>query len=224
MALDRANYRKIPATPRDEWYVGLDIGQANDPSAIAALQCIVTPGEWIVDDKTRTWKQQKTVRYNVRHLERIPLRTAYPAQYAHVATLLKREPLTRAQFGLDYTGVGRPVADSIAQYGLCPTKILQTSGNEVNCVDAQTFNVPKLFLCSLLETALNYGELKIAPDLPEASQLVDEMQTFTRKVSETGFVSYNAKVGKHDDYVTAVYLCLFMATQRSEVSQQPLGF
>jgi hypothetical protein len=66
-------------------------------------------------------------------------------------------------------------------------------------------------------------ELRIAPELAEAPVLREELLDFSRKVSETGHVSYNAKVGKHDDEIIAVCLCLFMATTRSVMIQEPLG-
>jgi hypothetical protein len=223
MALDRANYRKYAVTPRNDWYVGMDVGQSIDPSALAAVNHIVTAGDWKCNDAARTWKQEKIERFNVRHLERIPLQTPYPVQIAHVARVLGRPPLCGATFGIDYTGCGRPVADSFCAAGLRPIKILMTGGNEVTSQGADTFHVPKLHLCSLLETKLSFKELRIAPELAEAPVLKDELLDFSRKVSETGHVSYNAKVGKHDDEIIAVCLCLFMATNRSVTVQERLG-
>lgn len=223
MALDRANYQKYPVTERNVFYVGMDVGQSIDPSAIAAVQHVVTPGEWKCNDEARTWKQEKKERYLVRHLERIPLQTPYPVQINHVSGLLSREPLCNATFGIDFTGCGRPVADAFRHAGSRPTNILMTGGNEVTRADAFTYHVPKLHLCSLLETALSFGTLRIAPELPDAAVLKSELADFNRKVSETGHVTYNARVGKHDDLIIAVCLCLFMATNRREVSQRPLG-
>jgi hypothetical protein len=222
MALDRANYQKFAVTPRDDWYVGMDVGQSIDPSAIAAVQHVVTAGEWVANDKARTWKQEKTERFLVRHIERLPLQTPYPAQVSRVTQMLGMEPLCGAKFGIDFTGCGRPVADAFRYAGLRPTNILILHGNEVTQQDADTFHVPKLHLCSLLETALHYGQLKVAPELPDAEVLKNELRDFNRKVSETGHVTYNAKVGKHDDEIIAVCLCLFMASRRHEVSQEPL--
>jgi hypothetical protein len=223
MALDRANYREYPVRPRNDWYVGMDVGQSVDPSALAAVNHIVTPGEWKYNDTARIWKQQKIERFNVRHLERIPLQTPYPAQIAHVRGVLGRPPLCGATFGIDYTGCGRPVADSFSAAGLRPITILMTGGNEVTQQNGDTYHVPKLHLCSLLETKLSFKELRIAPELAEAPVLREELLDFSRKVSETGHVSYNAKVGKHDDEIIAVCLCLFMATTRSVMIQEPLG-
>jgi hypothetical protein len=215
MGLDRANYQKYSVTPRDDWYFGMDVGQSIHPSALAAVQHVITAGDWKCDDKNRMWKQEKKQRFFVRHIERIPLQTAYPDQISHVTRLRAREPLCRATFGIDFTGCGRPVADSFDRSGLRPIKILMTGGTDV-------FHVPKLHLCSLLETSLHYGELRIAPELADAGVLKEELRDFNRKVSETGHVTYNAKVGKHDDLIIAVCLCLFMATNRSVTVQEPL--
>src|SRR5258705_11534775 len=103
--------RFIYAKPRDEWVVGLDVGQSIDPSAVCALNHQVIAGsDWIQNDKNQTMTQTKTERFLVRHLERLPLGMSYPRQIEHVANLLGREPLVGATFALDYTGCGRPVA------------------------------------------------------------------------------------------------------------------
>src|SRR5262245_3707685 len=98
MALKRANWRQIAVIPRDDWYVGLDVGQSIDSSAVCALNHVVTPGEWASDDKNQLWRQSKTERFLVRHLERLPLQMPYPEQIQHVARLLQRDPLRGATF------------------------------------------------------------------------------------------------------------------------------
>jgi hypothetical protein len=56
--------------------------------------------------------------------------------------------------------------------------------------------------------------------------LRDELQSFARKISETGRVSYDAKSGQHDDTISAICIALFMANnrQRGEFSVEPLNF
>ena len=97
MVLDRVSYRKLAVTPRDDWYVGLDIGQAVDPSAVAVVNHKITAGEWKCDDSRQQWRQDKTERFLVRHLERLPLQMPYPEQIQHVANLLSRDPLRGAE-------------------------------------------------------------------------------------------------------------------------------
>jgi hypothetical protein len=224
MAMNRAEYRKLAVTPRNDWYVGLDVGQSIDPSAIAAINHQVTPGEWSCDDGKKVWRQASTERFFVRHLERLRLQTPYPEQVAYVANLLQRHPLKGATFALDYTGCGRPVADMFARAGLHPKCILITAGNEWTN-DGDTYHVPKQFLVSTLESRLHSGELRIAPELLESPALRDELQNFTRKVAESGRVTYDARSGKHDDLILAICIALFMATKpRAFSSVEPFPF
>ena len=222
MALNRADWPQYEVAARECWVVGLDVGQSVDPSALCALQHVVTPGEWVCDDVNRCWRQGKIERFLVRHLERLPLQMPYPEQISHVANLLSRDPLKRAKFALDYTGCGRPVADCFSRAGLKPYKILITAGNECTSNGMQ-FNVPKQYLCSALESRLHSQELKIAPELMEAPVLKDELRDFTRKVSESERATFNARAGRHDDLILSICIALHIACNRSRSSRVPLG-
>ena len=77
----------------EDYIAGLDIGQANDPSALCVIERVGP-------------------RLHVRHLERLPLGLPYPAQVERVAGVLDRPPLVgHVRLVLDATGVGRPVLD-----------------------------------------------------------------------------------------------------------------
>lgn len=219
---DPTDWKRIEAKAIDRWYVGLDVGQSIDPSAICALQHQIIPGnEWIRDYKNKITRQTKTERFLVRHLERLPLGMSYPAQIQHVGSLLGREPLAGAMFALDYTGCGRPVADQFERAGLRPQKILITAGNEVTRHGGDTWHVPKSYLVSGLESRMHSGELKVAPELTESPVLKDELRDFGRKVSESGRVTYNARSGAHDDLILAICIALFMALNRPTTTRAP---
>lgn len=220
--IDPSGWRRTDVRARDEWIVGLDVGQSIDPSAICALNYKVIPGDYVRDDKNRVLRQSKTERFLVRHLERLPLGMPYPQQIEHVANLLGREPLVGATFALDFTGCGRPVADQFERAGLRPQKVLITSGNEATLHDGNTHHVPKGFLVSGLEARMHSGELKIAADLMESTALKEELRDFGRKVSESGRVTYNARSGAHDDLILAICIALFIATNRPTTIRQAL--
>jgi hypothetical protein len=222
VALKRSDYGKIPVRPKDDYYVGLDIGQSVDPSAVAVLNHVVVAGEeWTPDDKARLWRQAKTERFLVRHLERLPLQMPYPQQIQHVANLLSRDPLHGATFALDYTGCGRPVADMFDRAGLRSMKILITGGNEVTRHERDVWHFPKGHLVSQLEARMQSGELRFAADLLEAPALKEELKDFSRKVSETGRVTYNARSGKHDDLVLSICCALAASLHRTTSSAEP---
>jgi hypothetical protein len=207
----------------------MDIGQAFDPSAICCLNHIVAvagEGEayWKPDEKQKLWRQAKTERFHVITLKRLPLHTPYPEQVDFVADVLSRDPFRRATFGLDFTGVGRPVADMFERAGLNPHCISSTGGNEITKPGPRMWNVPKLTLVSAAEVRLHSGELQFAADLQDAETLREELKSFARKIApESGRVSYDAKSGKHDDTISAICIVLFMALNRQTVSIEPLN-
>jgi hypothetical protein len=78
------------------------------------------------------------------------------------------------------------------------------------------------------------GDLKIAKSLPEAAALASELQDFRASISEAGYASFGARVGKHDDLVLALALACWhlvgpwrnrvAVTQMRLSSRMPSGF
>jgi hypothetical protein len=93
--------------PIVDYFVGLDLGQATDYTALAVLE----KTEALVTQQPRTVVRT----YAVRHLERLPLGTAYPAVVARTVALVAQPPLAGCTLGVDMTGVGRPVVDMLRQ-------------------------------------------------------------------------------------------------------------
>jgi hypothetical protein len=84
---------------RSNIFVGLDLGQARDHTALAVLE-------------------QAGERYNLRRLERLPLHTSYPSVVEHVRGLVSRPQLRGCNLVVDQGGVGRPVVDLLRQEAL----------------------------------------------------------------------------------------------------------
>jgi hypothetical protein len=143
------------------------------------------------------------------HLERVPLGTPYPAIVAHVARLLARLP-AGTELAIDFTGVGRPVFDMFAAAGLSPVGVLITGGT-VETYEGVIFGVPKLSLVSRLQALLHEGRLKIHRDLAEAGELVRELQDFRVEFTAAGSITFNARVGRHDDLVLALAIAAWRA-------------
>jgi hypothetical protein len=143
------------------------------------------------------------------HLERIPLGTSYVGVVQHVARLLHRLP-TGTELAIDFTGVGRPVADMFGAAGLSPTLVLITGGSS-ETYDGGIVAVPKLSLISRLQALLHEGRLKIHRDLAEAPTLVRELQDFRVEFTAGGAITFSARVGKHDDLVLALAIAAWRA-------------
>ncbi len=171
--------------------VGADIGQAQDPTALAVVETVADGDE-----------------VRIRHLERLPLGTPYPAVTRRIGKLTMTLP--DAALVVDATGVGRPVVDQLRTAGLDPIAVTITAGKKVAFEDG-AWRVPKAELVRALVVVFEGGRLKVAAGLRYAKALSGELQAFQRKVTGAGRADYGATAGAHDDLVIAVALAVWWA-------------
>ncbi len=193
---------KMPDIPRQDYYIGLDCGQAKDYSAVSILR-------------------RQGNRYEAVHLERLPLDMPYPAQIEYLFQLMNRKPLDKANvvLAIDYTGVGRPVVDLAQDRGLRPIGIAITGGNSVSWSEDKTkASVPKRDLISGLQIAAQNDALKVASGLEFGPVLAQELQDFKVKIdSKTAHDSYGSwREGSHDDLILATAIALWTAEHRDQ--------
>lgn len=190
-----------------EYVVGLDLGKSQDYTALCVLEMHRMEDE-----------QPKDAMFHCRYLERFKLGTAYPDQVSRVRALCLREPLRshRPYLAVDQTGVGAAVVDLFrrAELNADLKPILIHGGNETTN-EHGVYHVPKRELVGTCQVALQAGRLKIAAELPEVSVLTQELQNFEVSISQSGFDSYEARTGKHDDLVLALAMALWVAQRRS---------
>jgi len=193
---------------RRRFAVGIDVGQAHDPTAI----CVASRIDTAPLNPLLKGIVPKSQRYEVLHLERLPLGMAYPRQVDHIERLLQRAPLAQVRPAvlLDFTGVGRPVFDMFRELPALRRAqgVVITGGRETNTTDAG-WSVPKGELVSKLQALLHSGEMKIAASLPDAAVLARELQDFRVRFTESGNATFNAREGAHDDLVLALALAVF---------------
>ena len=204
--------------------IGVDIGQRVDPTAIAVVEAedrapAPTPERLIVrgQGSTTTIAHQPATRpqpayhFLVRHLERLPLGTPYPAVAQRIAavaasvrTIISPTASAPAIF-LDATGVGQPVVDLVRATGVRVTGVYFTHGDR-RTVEADRVTLGKAYLVSRLQALLQTERLKL-PVTEETAVLGRELADYEIKVCEDGDDKYGAfKVGTHDDLVTALGL------------------
>lgn len=213
---------------RSRWYVGVDLGQSHDPTAVCVLEeryATVPPG--VQGNELQRLKQglrEYRSPLKVRHLERLQLGMPYPDQVNYVIDLVHRPPLREPQTFIDYTGVGRPVFDLFDQARLPRLNgITITGGSEVHRGN-RVFSVPKQILMSKLQAQLHTGTLKIAAGIRDAPALLREMQDFRVTFTSAGNAIFNARQGAHDDLVLAVAMAVFGATQPRPIADFKLRF
>jgi hypothetical protein len=181
-----------------EYYVGLDLGQAADYTAIAVLER--TDGA----DGARA-------RYALRHLERTRERP-YPEIVARVVALLGEPALAGATLIVDATGVGAPVVDELRRAGVRPVAVTITGGDTVTH-EGQAYRVPKRDLVSAVLMLLQQERLQVSAALPLADTLVRELLAFRVRINvRTGHDSYEAwREREHDDLVLSACLAAWYA-------------
>jgi hypothetical protein len=188
-----------PPPEQLEYIVGLDLGKAQDYTAFCVLEM--------------HGRAPEESNYHCRHLERLKLGTSYPTIVARVRELCRREPLLshRPRLAVDQTGVGAPVVDLFKQAQLnADLKPILIHGGDHAVNEGGVWRVAKRELVSVVQVLLQTGRLKIASELPEVSILTSELQNFQVSISESGFDSYEARTGKHDDLVLSLAMGLWL--------------
>lgn len=199
--------RSLRRRSRDEiwprFVVGLDIGQAQDPSAL-----VIT--ERILRNSLITRADGSAVSefvYHVRHVHRFELGTEYPDMVEEVIALMN-EPilLGRTMLVVDATGVGAGVVGLLWQRGLQPVSITITAGSQATRTP-RGWNVPKRDLVSVLQVLFQVERIRIAQQLELGDDLFEELRNFTARINPRRTQTFSpARNDQHDDLVIAMAL------------------
>jgi len=144
--------------------------------------------------------------YRVHHIERLPLRTPYPAQVARVQYLKSRLPRD-ATLVID-DGGSRGVGDMFVDVGLDPVRVSIVHGLDVHWRDRHV-TVPKATLVSMLVARLHSGELAVHESLKDWPILRRELLNFRPETTRTGVETWNARSGEHDDCVLSLAMAIW---------------
>jgi hypothetical protein len=195
------------------FYVGLDLGQSADYTALAVIEA----GSSGVEE------------LRLRHLERYPLRTPYPEIADKVVRLVRDPALTvatevrtevrrrRPELVVDNTGVGVAVTDLLRERGLTFRPVTITGGDVARASETQEkgrhYRVPKRDLVAALVVPFHTGTLKVAGSLKLWPTLREELLNFRRKIDlRLAHDSYEHwRESDHDDLVLACALACWWA-------------
>jgi hypothetical protein len=193
------------------FFIGLDLGQTTDFTALAVLERSVSarPGGETI--------------YSLRHLQRVHLGTSYATIIALAAKLLDTPPLAGCStLVVDQTGVGRPVVDmlrsSMISAPIIPITI--TAGKTVRHSDDGGYHVPKKQLVTCLQLLLQNHQLQIPASLPDAKLLTRELLNFQVKITPAANEVFGTGRRGHDDLVLAVALACWLAERGPRVGRQ----
>lgn len=177
------------------YFVGLDLGQQRDYTAISVLERLPRSDE------------SGGPELHIRHLERFR-DVLYPDVAERVAGLMAAPELAGdARLLVDATGVGPAVTDIFTKRRIAFTGVHVHGGDNVSH-SGSVVRVPKRDLVYALVAPFQSGRLKIAASLELAPTLKAELLNFRIKTNvATGHDSYEAwREGDHDDLVFAASL------------------
>jgi hypothetical protein len=189
-------------------FVGLDLGQKQDHSAIAVVERL---------EQRLAWMPSMPPKMCIRYVERVPLGTPYPKVVERVSEII-RNPLLegRSRLVADATGVGAPVVDLLkaAHLPCSLTPVTITSGDRAHS-NGEHWHVPKQELMTNLLVLLEAGELSIPKRLPELWTLVRELSAVEMRHRPGGVLKLGADgSGEHDDLVIAVALACWKGKRK----------
>lgn len=181
-----------PPAPEPSFWVGLDLGQAHDWSALVAVQ-------------------RSETGFTVPVIERVR-GLPYTALVARLVDFMDQPPLAgAAELVVDHTGVGRGVVDMIRAAGLAPIALTITGGSKV-AGTRRAPKVPKIELVEGLLLAFQGRRIQIADQLAHAPALGRELTELRRKTTQAGHTQYGAwRDGEHDDLVLALAMAVWQA-------------
>ena len=189
------------------FYLGIDLGQQHDHTAIAIIQRTLTnTGRRNHYDYQPIFETQ----FSLAHIEQFPTGTPYTEIVEFLRKLMQREPLIhRTDLIVDASGVGRPIYEQIAarvKYVHRKFDITITGGPNAN-----NNNIPKRDLIATLQLAMETGQLLIPATLPNRTAFTEELANFKSRIRQSGHTQFEAPAREHDDMVIAVSLAAWRA-------------
>lgn len=199
------------------YFVGLDLGQSSDPSALTIL-CRTT-----LRDEARPERKQN--HYACRHLRRWPLGTDYTHVIDDIKTLFATAPLAdlrpRASLVVDHTGVGRPIVDMLkhAEVNAQIVPVQITSGTGSSPQRGGGWNVAKVQLVSTLLALFQQRRFRIAENMKLGPILAKELANFKVKITPAANEVFGEwRNGEHDDLVLAAAIAAWVGEQQRRLA------
>ncbi|MFW6084342.1 MAG: hypothetical protein ACODAA_03940 [Gemmatimonadota bacterium] len=192
-------------------YVGCDLGQARDPSAIAIVEA--------VGRRTLSGLELPS-EFHVRHLERLARGLPYARVVDRLINLHERIWAVDPFVVVDASGVGRPVVETLRERRVPIVAVQVTGGHNETRTSGrgrnEDWNVSRTVLTEALTSAVYAGRLRLAADLgPAATLLTRELEDLQVRTSTGGRERIEVATGAdhHADAAFAVGLALWRASK-----------
>lgn len=198
------------------FFVGLDLGQRQDYTAIAVIERHTIKSADL-DPGTRSHHEK--VRYRCRLLRRLPLGLGYVEVVDKVIALMQSRDLRdRSTLVVDASGVGSPVVEMLRKSAKCPLDPVTITGGQNVKMDNYGYKMPRRELMSQLAVMLEKRELEISSHAGEIEHIRSELRNLRLTFNTKGQENFDPeKESVHDDLVIAMALGFWKA-KRSQPS------
>ncbi|MBC8167115.1 MAG: hypothetical protein H7Y20_14755 [Bryobacteraceae bacterium] len=195
------------------FYIGVDLGQAQDFSAITVIERAEVVG---CERDPVTYEYLTETLFHLRHAERIPLGSPYPEIVERVKEIAGRTPVAGwAKVIVDATGVGAPVVDLLKRAGLkCPVIPVVITSGDMESSNGSGYRVPKRDLMAGLQVAFQKKRLRLARGMRGLDALVEELRAMRVRMSPEGYERFSGG-GTHDDLVLSLALAWWRASREA---------
>jgi hypothetical protein len=216
------------------YFVGLDLGQKNDPTALfVAEEPVWVPARfrdfwgggksgWVspstmhpaavrgaLDHAYRNGRPE-VPHLIARHAHRFELGTPYPEIIRYTQNVLRLTVMggKPIAFLVDRGGPGQPVIDLMRQQRMHPIGVFMHGGSRV-VRDRDGFRVPKKDLVDAVQILMERKKIKFLKSLPYRELLAEELGNFRMKMDpRTRNASWEHwREGMNDDVVLAAAMC-----------------
>lgn len=210
-------------------FIGLDLGQTQDPTALVVVERSGAPEPYGGGLRGTPPPDIRDADCTIPAIRRYPLGTPYPTIVEDVASNLSRSP-EGTKLIIDGTGVGQAVVDLFRDHPLLASRRSQIVPVTITAGDQESYEngyrrVPKRNLVGAIQVLLQTQRLKIADNLPETPTLVAELQNFKVKISAAANDQYGEwRAGQHDDLVLAAALACWAAHHSGINSKFRVGY
>jgi hypothetical protein len=171
-------------------YLGLDLGQSGDFTALMAVEKVTVN----LPEPDEYGYAQFENQYHVRHAQRFALGVSYVKIVEQIGQMVQTPQLKDGYYLIaDATGCGRPVIDMLRAKRINNVPVMIVAGlKESFDMESGFWHVPKRALVSNIQLLLGNDLLKFADNIPEKGQIKHELQNFKMKLTKSGNDTYVA--------------------------------
>lgn len=211
-----------PAIPRvtgfQRYYIGADLGQANDFSSTVVIkdQCLpISTG-----DEVKLGPRERTVVYADKFRG-----VSYVDVVDHLIKLRNAPPFGgKSELVIDGTSIGRVVSDMLWEQNVDHSAVQMTGGQEWRRA-GRYVNASKTLMVENLAVLFASGDLKFAHDLQLRKEIEEDLATFTTQTTAAGnqIITQSRNASGHGDLGIGLIVCAFasqyLAPQRMQVTK-----